>query len=119
MNVDASFVPLAEIDHVSGLNAGEICVMLKALGEPQRFRIFTLLMAGECCVCDIEASVKLSQNLVSHHLRNLRAAGLIEYRKEGRWSYYRINKPALQAFHVAFGKWFDPQRIQNSTVRCD
>lgn len=119
MSVDAFVVPLDALGGARMLDASRLCAMLKALGEPQRFRIFTLLLAGECCVCDIEASVKLPQNLVSHHLRMLRDAGLIDYRKEGRWSYYRIDEPALEALHLTFGKWFDPRLIQDSTARCD
>lgn len=91
---------------------------MKALGEPHRLRIFTLLQAGERCVCDIEAGMRLPQNLVSHHLRILREAGLVEFRKDGRWSYYCINRETLAGFHLALNQWFDPARIADSPAQC-
>lgn len=118
MDIDSLQVPIELIDEGSMLDASRFCLMLKALGEPQRFSIFTLLLNGERCVCDIEARMKLSQNLVSHHLRILREAGLIEFRKEGRWSYYSINKTTLERFHIALNQWFDPHHVDVSKASC-
>jgi ArsR family transcriptional regulator len=118
MGIDATFIPLESIKREGSLDGDGVCAILKALGEPQRFRIFTLLMTGERCVCDIEAGMKQPQNLISHHLRILRDAGLIEFRKEGRWSYYRINKETLSRFHQALNQWFDPDHVQDSSAQC-
>jgi DNA-binding transcriptional ArsR family regulator len=62
--------------------------------------------------------MQLPQNLVSHHLRVLKAAELIELRKEGRWSYYRINKGTLSRFHSVLNYWFDPGHVHDSTAHC-
>lgn len=118
MDVDALFIPLESIGTARDLDESQVCVILKALGEPQRFRIFKLLMSGERCVCDLEAGMQLPQNLVSHHLRVLKAAELIELRKEGRWSYYRINKGTLSRFRSVLNYWFDPSHVQDSTAQC-
>jgi ArsR family transcriptional regulator len=56
--------------------------------EPQRIKIIRLLRSGEQCVCEIERSLSIPQNLVSHHLRVLREAGLVSARKEGQFVHY-------------------------------
>jgi ArsR family transcriptional regulator len=52
---------------------------------------------GRVCVCDLEASVPVKQPTVSHHLRLLREAGLVESEKVGQWVYYRINQSETRA----------------------
>lgn len=71
--------------------------LVSVLLEPQRIKILRLLRGGELCVCEIERSLGIAQNLVSHHLRILREAGLVTARKEGQFVYYsrvedRINE---------------------------
>jgi ArsR family transcriptional regulator len=121
MHVDASFVPLeaiAERPLPDVIATGELCAVLRALGEPQRMRIFTLLYAGERCVCDIEAAVRLPQNLVSHHLRTLREAGLLQSRKDGRWMYYCINKERVAAMQPLMSDLFDASRVNDAPANC-
>jgi len=62
--------------------------LVSVLLEPQRIKVLRLLRAGEQCVCEIERSIGIPQNLVSHHLRVLREAGLVVARKEGQFVYY-------------------------------
>jgi ArsR family transcriptional regulator len=65
---------------------------VSVLVEPQRIKILRLLRGGERCVCEIEHALGLPQNLVSHHLRVLREAGLVSARKEGQFVHYaRVN----------------------------
>ncbi len=61
---------------------------VSVLLEPQRIKILRLLRGGERCVCEIERSLGIPQNLVSHHLRILREAGLVAARKEGQFVHY-------------------------------
>ncbi len=63
---------------------------LKALAEPVRWRIVELLATEELCVCHIVESLDIPQPLVSHHLRILRAAGLVESSRFRYWTYYRL-----------------------------
>ena len=66
--------------------------MFKALGDPVRLRIFSLIASapdGELCVCDI-VDVGVSQPTVSHHLRKLREAGLVTSRRDATWVHYRV-----------------------------
>ncbi len=70
----------------------------KAIGHPIRLQIVDLLsrFGGEVCVCDVEAHFSLSQPTISHHLRVLRRAGLIEAEQRGLWIYY-VTAPAALA----------------------
>ncbi len=62
----------------------------KALGHPVRLRVLGMLADGELCVCQVTAVLGLAYSTVSSHLAELRRAGLIAERKEGRWVYYRL-----------------------------
>jgi ArsR family transcriptional regulator len=66
------------------------------LAHPVRLQLLDVLARneGRVCVCDLEAAVPVKQPTVSHHLRLLREAGLIESEKVGQWVYYRIRRPA-------------------------
>lgn len=64
--------------------------LFKALGDETRLRIVALLSHGELCVCHLEEALQLSQPKVSRHLATLRAAGVVEHRREGTWVYYRL-----------------------------
>jgi len=84
--------PLNEVDCVP------LAQMFKALGEPVRLRLLSLIAShsgGEACVCDISGTFDLSQPTISHHLKTLRSAGLIDSERRGSWVYYRINPSAL------------------------
>jgi len=62
----------------------------KALGDPTRLRILAVLADGSRCVCEIQEAVDVPGNLLSHHLKVLREAGLIEGERRGRWIDYRL-----------------------------
>jgi ArsR family transcriptional regulator, arsenate/arsenite/antimonite-responsive transcriptional repressor len=66
-----------------------------ALSDPRRLRILDLLRGGERCVCDLLADLACGQSLLSFHLKALRDAGLVTWRKEGRWSYYQLAPDAF------------------------
>ena len=63
----------------------------RALGDPTRLRLALALRdGGELCVCDLAWIVERAENLVSHHVRQLRAAGLADYRREGKMALYSL-----------------------------
>jgi ArsR family transcriptional regulator len=73
--------------------------MFKALGDPVRLRLLSLIAShsgGEACVCDISGTFDLSQPTISHHLKTLRSAGLLDNERRGSWVYYRVIPAALQ-----------------------
>lgn len=69
----------------------ELIKIFKALSEETRLRIIKLLEGGELCVCDIVAALDLIQPKISFHLNALKEAGFIKDRKQGRWTYYKLN----------------------------
>ena len=69
--------------------------LFKTLGVEVRLNIILLLASGDKCVCEIFRSLKLPQNLVSHHLGILRQSNLIINRKDGKWVHYSLNRKRL------------------------
>lgn len=68
----------------------EIIKAFKALSDPTRLRIFLLLMERDLCVCELTFVLNMSQSRISHQLRLLRDANLVEDKREGRWIIYTI-----------------------------
>ncbi|MFC8064525.1 ArsR/SmtB family transcription factor [Streptomyces sp. NPDC057293] len=71
--------------------AVELAKVFKALGDPVRLRLLSLIASragGEVCVCDLTPAFDLSQPTISHHLKLLRQAGLIDCERRGTWVYY-------------------------------
>jgi ArsR family transcriptional regulator len=76
----------------------------KALADPTRVAIVNCLAAAdEVCVCNLTATFDLSQPTISHHLKILREAGLVESTRRGTWAYYRIVPEAIAALRGALG----------------
>jgi ArsR family transcriptional regulator len=81
-------------------NALSLARALKALADPARLRIVSMIAAhedGEACVCDLTDPLGLSQPTVSHHLKVLSEAGFLTRSKRGTWAYYRITPGSLDA----------------------
>ena len=75
---------------------------LKALADPTRIGIVNCLARSpELCVCNLTDAFGLSQPTISHHLKVLREAGLVEAEKRGTWSYYRLNRNAVAELALA------------------
>src|SRR2546423_3513269 len=76
----------------------------KALADPTRVAIVNSLSAAdEVCVCNLTATFQLSQPTISHHLKVLREAGLVESSRRGTWAYYRLVPEAIDALRGALG----------------
>ncbi len=91
--------PLARAP-LSAEGASQLAAVLKALADPARLRLLSLIQAhqgGEACVCDLVEPLGLSQPTVSHHLKVLHDAGLLDRDKRGVWVWYRLRPEALQA----------------------
>src|SRR3546814_17565885 len=70
---------------------------LKALGGPRRWKIVELRSCEELCVCHMVEELDMAQPLMSHHLKDLREAGIVESEKHRQWTYYRLRPSALEA----------------------
>src|ERR671929_2437499 len=74
----------------------ELAARFKALADPTRVAIVNRLAAAdECCVCDLTGAFALSQPTISHHLKILREAGLVDSTRRGTWAYYRLVPGAI------------------------
>lgn len=83
---------------VSEPDAVRLAQVFKALGDPSRVRLLSLVATGEggeACLCDLTEAVGLSQPTVSHHMKQLVSAGLVTREQRGRWAYYRVNEAAM------------------------
>jgi len=89
----------------------QLSLIAKALSDPIRLQIMDLVAKGSLneapiqaccakgmCVCDIQEALDMKQSKVSYHLKELKNAGLLHERKEGKWHYYAVNKDTLERF---------------------
>jgi ArsR family transcriptional regulator, arsenate/arsenite/antimonite-responsive transcriptional repressor len=86
--------------------AGDLARMFKALGDPVRLRLLSRVAShagGEACVCDLSVGLDLTQPTISHHLRVLREAGLLECERRGTWVYYWVVPSALAHLSAVLG----------------
>ncbi len=97
--------------------AAELATLFRALGDPGRLRLLSYLAAqpgGEACVCNLTEPLGLSQPTVSHHLKVLTEAGLLERERRATWIYYRLRLERLQQLCSAL---VPPKRLTASMER--
>jgi ArsR family transcriptional regulator len=82
---------------LSDLEAEATAALFRALAEPARVKILNLLATSEApvCACEFEPALGLAQPTVSHHLKRLTEAGLLEREQRGRWAYFSLRREAL------------------------
>jgi ArsR family transcriptional regulator, arsenate/arsenite/antimonite-responsive transcriptional repressor len=86
--------------------ARQVAPMLKALADPVRLRLLSLVAShedGEACICELNDAFELSQPTISHHMKVLHQAGLVDRDKRGVWVYYRIRPQALASLGTLIG----------------
>ena len=96
----ACCTPLTTGSAMSAEQAEQVAPLLKALADPVRLRLVSLIAAGaggEACVCDLNDAFDLTQATISHHLKVLHTAGLLDREKRGVWVYYAVRAEALSA----------------------
>jgi len=81
--------------------------IFRAISTPARFRILTAIGEGEACVCHLEELLDLRQSYISQQLMELRDAGLLATRRDGRYIFYRLSEPQLLCLLKDIGKLFD------------
>jgi ArsR family transcriptional regulator len=102
----AACCPPLSAQPLSEEQAEQIAPLLKALAEPVRLRLMSLVASragGEACVCDLNDAFHLSQPTISHHLKVLYEAGLLDREKRGVWVYYRARTEALASLGALIG----------------
>src|SRR4029079_6363070 len=83
---------------MSDQESAATAAVFKSLGEPARVRIVNLLeqRGGPVCACEFEPALRLSQATVSHHLKKLTEAGLLDREQRGRWAYFSLSQAGLE-----------------------
>ncbi|MFD1436528.1 ArsR/SmtB family transcription factor [Kroppenstedtia eburnea] len=104
----------------------QLSLIARALSDPIRYQILDLIARGgtedtvaccttEMCVCDIQEVLDMKQSKVSYHLKELKNAGLLHERKQGKWNYYSVNQAMLKAFCDELSRRFHlPDRLVTS-----
>jgi len=94
---------------------------LKVLADPTRLAILDLLMQGLQCNCYLGDRLGLPMNLISHHLKVLREAGLVDVERDpldARWVYYSVKQERMMELREQVSAFLDPQRIQPRLPTC-
>jgi ArsR family transcriptional regulator, arsenate/arsenite/antimonite-responsive transcriptional repressor len=102
----AACCPPLSVKPLSQAQAEQIAPMLKALADPVRLRLMSLIASrpgGEACVCDLNEAFDLSQPTISHHMKVLHEAGLADRERRGVWVYYRVRAEALASLATLIG----------------
>lgn len=99
----------------------EVSQFLKALADPNRLRIFATLIQGDSCNARLNEQLGLAPNLLSHHLRALREAGLVRDRRDeidARWIYYTVDRKALKKWYAWLKTFLDPEQLRERPEVC-
>ena len=81
----------------------DVAFICRALGDSNRLKIVKMLSDGEKCGCKLLEAFDITQPTLSHHMKILCECGLVETRKEGKWSHYSLNCETLSAFKAFIG----------------
>lgn len=81
---------------------GELSALLKLISDNSRLQLLCILQNGEHCVCQLMDHIKLSQSLISHHLKDLKDYGLISGRKDSKWSHYSLTPKGKKITNLIF-----------------
>ncbi len=98
---------------LSAAEADQLASMFKAIANPVRLQMVDLIsrLGGQICVCDIENQFELSQPTISHHLKILRKAGIIDCERRGQWLFYLARQEALTILEQFLSGLMDEQDV--------
>lgn len=85
------------------MNAIDAALVCRSLSDANRLQIVQMLSQGEKCACKLLEAFEISQPTLSYHMRNLIESGLVDVRRDGKWSYYSLNCGTLSAFRAFVG----------------
>ena len=102
-----------------------LIIFFKAMGEETRVKIILMLLREEMCLCELIDKLSLSQSAVSHHMKILKQAELVNERRCGKWSFYSINKVGFKTHISTFNdtvispiKNYEYIAKQNNNIKC-
>jgi len=97
----------------------EIIKVFKALSDPTRLRTILLLLDRDLCVCELMFVLKMSQSRLSHQLRILRDAGLVEHKRDGKWIIYWIPQDVREKLNPLLGLFLKDPAAESEEIRAD
>ena len=103
------------------MDTEQLTKCMKGLSDPKRLKLLNLIRKGTQCNCEFCDSLGLQPNLISHHLRILKNAGLVKIEKDpldSRWIYYTINKETFEELRAFLNEVLDPTTIQPRASTC-
>ena len=104
--IDEACCPPFLTEPLDRADADRLAGALRVVAEPGRLRLLSLIASrpeAEACVCELTEPLGLSQPTVSHHLKVLHEAGVLDREKRGRWAFYRLNPEPLRLLRRALG----------------
>lgn len=90
----------------------------KALGDENRLKILKMLAEKDMCVCEIIDELNVSQPAISHHLKTLKQAGVVEDRREGKWIFYSLNQKEIRGYLDFFAELVRLSSQPRKSVDC-
>jgi ArsR family transcriptional regulator len=103
---------------ISNSTGATVDELLSVVADPTRWRILTLLADAELCTTHLQEMLGAKQTLVSHHLKVLRDAGVVDTEPCGRFTYYRLRPGALDGLRDALGGLADASRVEPGRRPC-
>jgi ArsR family transcriptional regulator len=97
----------------------DLLKIFRALSDPTRLRVFLLLMKRDLCVCELTFVLDMSQSRVSHQLKLLRDADVVDDRREGRWVIYSIPAPVKKSLLPLFRRYAGSDLAKSKAVLRD
>lgn len=85
------------------MNAIDVALLCKALGDTNRLQIVQMLADGEKCACKLLEAFEITQPTLSHHMKILCESGLVDVRRKGKWNHYSLNCETFVAFQQFLG----------------
>ncbi|GAA3695177.1 metalloregulator ArsR/SmtB family transcription factor [Nonomuraea antimicrobica] len=112
-NAEVCCAPIAR-EPLSESDAADLAALLKAVADPVRLRLLSMIGShpgGEACVCDLTDAFDLTAPTISHHLKVLRTAGLIDSERRGTWVYYWIVTKQVTRLGALFTPLAEPATV--------
>ena len=102
---ESEIVSVSEDQEEPVMGSDEAAEILRAIGDESRMKILKLLDENELCAADLLKSLSIVQSTLSHHMKILTESGIVNCRKQGKWSYYTINRATLARAGRFLMKW--------------
>lgn len=93
------------------INYAEYAKIFKVLSDPKRLKILDMLSGGELCACKIQEEFNITQPTLSHDMRLLCESGLVNPRREGKWTHYSLNMEKMNELYKTIGQLMLPEQF--------